>query len=189
MSIAISRKHLKVIVAVLAAAIGALLWDWLYVSPAERMRDIVDSMVDAVERGDADALLVDLAPDYLDGDLDKKALQLMARAYFDIYGPTRVTVWSCRIKAEGQTAVAQVAVRTTTPKAPSGPNSAPSRWRLLFVNCDGRWYVDRITPTRIYQRDVSGLKDLAGRLSLLRRGRLERSPGKGPTEAPIAPGP
>ena len=148
-------KDIIVIVVVVAAIGGYLLWDRFAPAPQNDIREILKRMTRAAESGNARTLLAELAPEYKGELADRADLIKLAERYFGEYGPTKAEIHTCTINVRGELALADVSVTTKAAQTRKwGADGAQSVWRLSFAKYGVRWYVEDIVPMSFMGHDV-----------------------------------
>lgn len=164
MAIVMRRRTLCILLALVAAAVGYLVYDWLTVTPEEALAASTDRIVSAVRERDVDKLMAEFAPDYDEGDVDRKDIQRIARAFFSMYGPLPVRRVGRTIRVQGGTALVELRLtcRFEFPKRLGGrTRSGDADWRFTYILQNKKWVVDRVQPVRLGDYKPTGLKDAA----------------------------
>ena len=162
MALAVRRKQLVVFAVILAAVGGYLLYQWIRVSPEEKIRRVLDNIFAAIGRADVDGVMEHVSPDYRGEEVDRETLRRMAERFFESFGPTEVTVRRCNITAEGYVGVAELGLSIDVARETRwGRRMGRSSWRLSFVRYGKRWYVERIAPVSVGGYPFESLRSLA----------------------------
>ena len=164
----LTRRRLKIGAVAAILAVSILVAERLYVSDRDRVQAALDRMVAAVQEGDADALIAELAHDYLDEGLRLEDMRRIAVNFFNAYGPTRVRIASSTITVSDRVANADLSVHIGLPQHPTA--GMPMEWRLGFVRMEDRWRVDSVTPISMGGIEIRDLSSLASRYGLNRGG-------------------
>ena len=164
MAIVMRRRTLYILILLVAAAVGYVVYDWVTVTPEEALAASTDRIVSAVRERDVDKLMAEFAPDYDEGDMDRKALEKIARAFFAAYPPLPLRRLGRTIHVQGTTAVVELRVtcRIEFPKRLGGrTRSGDSDWRFTYIRQNKRWVVDRVQPVHIGDYKPTSLRDAA----------------------------
>ena len=172
MSISIGRNHFIAVAAVLGVVAVYLLVDWLVVTPEERVRAVIEVVMESASRADVKTILDNIAPDYDDDGIDRETLQGYAEDFFGHCGPTRVRIRRCKVTVEGQIGVADLRIYARVSEPTNwGRQGASSQWRISMVRYGDRWYIDRLSPVSVAMYPISDLKSLMGNVPSSRRRR------------------
>jgi hypothetical protein len=139
------RGHLLVWIAVLGVlAASVLITEQVWVTDAERIDGVVDSLARAVQREDVEGIVRHLAPQFRYGGYDRHSVAAFAAGVFHEFDVHRVSI------SQRQTRVARLSRRGTaqfmavTRAEQSGQTLQPhiSRWVLTFTqDAAGQWQV------------------------------------------------
>jgi len=161
MSFHLTRRMLWFLAALGTAALLIGLADWLILTDAERIEDVMDELRYAVEHDDHRGVLDHLSADFRAGGMTREMLGLVAKSFFDDYGPVRLHRYQTAVKVSGRLAVVEVRTFATAGGRRGGGLSSASTWQAeLRKEADDVWRVTALEPVRVNGRDVAAWQEV-----------------------------
>jgi hypothetical protein len=155
-----SRRVVAAIALLVVLCIVMLIVQSAVVTDREAIRQTIDDIVDAAERGDAAFILSRIDAGYGGDGFDRKEISEWIDRALRIVKVSGVSLVGVDI--DTQISPPSVEIRSHSLIEVRNAYTGPvfSTWRLEFANNPQGWKISRITPIAIGQRSVQGIRDL-----------------------------
>lgn len=165
------RRYWRPILAgvVICGIFGLVAVNLLVETEQDRVEEVINQLEEALEAGDARAVVRNVAPDYLHQGLDRDAIRRLAQSAFRRYGAPWIAVLNSDYNVQRGLATCEVYLLAGG-DGPGGRlrNTTRSEWRLSLVERGDRWYITKITPLVFNGNRIRDMRELtshfAGRL-------------------------
>ena len=152
-----------------AIAAALIVWfaiDAAIVSDEEQVEQILDSIVAAARKADAQGMTAAVSPAYNHLGMNKRAIDELAQAYTQCYGQTKITILRREIVVANRLATAELAVSARAPSGPGHGAAAVSKWQISFQKKGDRWDITKISPVELERQPIQGWGAIVNLLGL-----------------------
>jgi len=126
-------------VAIGVAALAGIAWTVLHRSDRERLDDVLESGLAALEEGDVDAAMEDVSPDFQSYGLDRDGLEELLRTAVRRYRQPDLSALKKEFRIQERLASCRFTLLAWGPGDARRP--VRTRWTVSFGKTDGRWLI------------------------------------------------
>ena len=149
--------------AVAAAALAGVIWSVVYQSDTERIDGLIESGVSALERGNVEAVMEDVSPDFRSYGIGRAQLRKLLQEAVERYGQPDLSALKKQFTIGDGNASCQFTLLAT-----GGRRRRPirTRWVASFRKRDAQWNLTGIRAKGRLGNRLERAKELAGDLGI-----------------------
>jgi hypothetical protein len=168
------RTALILAVLVLGPLAVWLVWHFAITTDSDRVGNILDDIAAATQTSDPAGMVKDVSPSFRDGRLTRSDLEAVARAYFDKYGATDVSITKKAISVQGSLATANVFVLVECREGEARGIRVRSQWQFSFAKSGKKWEITGILPVALEQMQMDNWDPILRALGVQPGGAIPR---------------
>lgn len=159
----LTRKQWAAVV-LAAAALGWIIWSFAFPSDRERIDDLIESSLSALERGDVASVMEGVSPDFRSYGMGRAELEKLLRNAVKRYGQPDLSALQKEFAIQGPNASCRFTLLATG----GGERRRPmrTRWVASFRKEEERWRLTGIRARGDLGRRLQRARDLAEDLGI-----------------------